>query len=133
VDSQLAVTLRRVAAFCFTCDVYGSLKSPVCSCVSITLPASSQNANHRIDRLRCATRLVSWSHLYLDEIVCAFALQLRTRSRIRRRHVANCSVVTSGQLPMSFENLGRQISEKNDKGDEIIQRSSKNSNVAVGR
>jgi quercetin dioxygenase-like cupin family protein len=35
---EKAVTLQRVAAFCFT--RYGSLNSPLCSCVSITLPAS---------------------------------------------------------------------------------------------
>src|SRR4030095_11371591 len=33
--------LTSVAAFCFTYDPHGSLKSPACSCVSITLPASS--------------------------------------------------------------------------------------------
>jgi len=27
--------------FCFTCNAHGSLNSPACSCVSITLPASS--------------------------------------------------------------------------------------------
>jgi len=37
--SQLAVTLHRVAAFCFA--PYGSLKSPACASVSITLPVSS--------------------------------------------------------------------------------------------
>src|SRR6267142_6705999 len=35
--SQIAVTLHRVAAFCFMCDAYGSLKSPMCSCASTTL------------------------------------------------------------------------------------------------
>ena len=46
--SQSAVTLHHVTAFCFT--RYGSLKSPLCSCVSITLrrdpvkPAESFNA-----------------------------------------------------------------------------------------
>jgi hypothetical protein len=39
---QSAVTLRRVAALCFTRDAYGSPKLPACSCVSITLPAPSQ-------------------------------------------------------------------------------------------
>jgi hypothetical protein len=38
---QSAITFQRVAAFCCTCDAYGSLKSPVCSCVSIALSASS--------------------------------------------------------------------------------------------
>jgi hypothetical protein len=38
--SQSAVTFHRVAAFCFT-QRYGSLISPLCSWVSITLPASS--------------------------------------------------------------------------------------------
>jgi len=38
-NSQSAVTFQRVAAFCFT--GYGSFNSPACSCVSITLPASS--------------------------------------------------------------------------------------------
>ena len=42
---QSAVTLHRVAAFCFTCNAYGSWNSPACSCVSIaiyhTLPGMS--------------------------------------------------------------------------------------------
>ena len=57
--SQSAVTLHRVAAFCFA--RYGSLKSPACSCVSITLPAHrKRESQHHVSgcyalrsRLRC--------------------------------------------------------------------------------
>jgi hypothetical protein len=61
-------SLARVVGFCFTRNAYHSLKSPLCSCVSITLPEALNECSPawspgtQVQRseleLRCSTKVI---------------------------------------------------------------------------
>jgi hypothetical protein len=98
-------------------SVHGSLKSPVCSCVSMTLPASSLNANHGImraagdlagqnpprpEQMKAGTRRKSPTRrkttrptnltpsCFYETHPCGVKKNLQDRKRKSRRHVSGC-------------------------------------------